>query len=98
MKKRLGTPSLWLLGLLLLFASANINDPYLIMLRGFGSVGLLAACLAVLAALIYHGVGSRGMFGTLLVLLWCLPPLAMATSKITFETRKQAVLHAEGAE
>ena len=38
------------------------------------------------------------MFGTLLVLLWCLPPLAMAASKFTFETRKQAVLHAEGAE
>jgi beta-N-acetylhexosaminidase len=37
------------------------------------------------------------MFGTLLVLLWSMPPLAMAASKITFEARKQAVLHAEGA-
>ena len=98
MKKRLGTLSLWLLGVLLLFVGANFNDPYLIMLRGFGSVGLLVACLAVVAALIYRGVWGRGMFGTLLVLLWCLPPLAMAASKITFETRKQAVLHAEGAE
>jgi beta-N-acetylhexosaminidase len=95
--KRLGTLSLWLLGLLLLFAGANLNDPYLIMLRGFGGAGLLATCLVVLAALIYRGVRGRGMFGTLLVLLWCLPPLAMATAKITFETRKQAVLHAEGA-
>jgi beta-N-acetylhexosaminidase len=98
MKKRLGTLSLWLLGGLLLFAGANFNDPYLIMLRGFGSVGLLVTCLIVLAALIYRGVWGRGMFGTLLVLLWCLPPLAMAAAKITFETRKQAVLHADGAE
>jgi beta-N-acetylhexosaminidase len=98
MKKRLGTLSLWLLGVLLLFVGANLNDPYLIMLRSFGGVGLLMTCLVVVAALIHRGVWSRGMFGTLLVLLWCLPPLAMAASKISFETRKQAVLHAEGAE
>jgi beta-N-acetylhexosaminidase len=98
MKKRLGTLSLWLLGVLLLFASANLNDPYLIMLRGLGRAGLLVTCLVVVAALIYRGVWGRGMLGTLLVLLWCLPPLAMAAAKITFETRKQAVLHAEGAE
>jgi beta-N-acetylhexosaminidase len=98
MKKRLGTLSLWLLGLLLLVMSANLNDPYLIMLRGFGSAGLLVACLVVLGVLIYRGAPGRGMFGTLLVLLWCLPPLAMAAAKITFEARKQAVLRAEGAE
>jgi beta-N-acetylhexosaminidase len=98
MKKRLGTLSLWLLGILLLFAGANLNDPYLIMLRGFGRVGLLTACFAVLAALVFRGVWRRGIFGALLVLLWCLPPLAMAASKIAFEMRKQAVLHAEGAE
>jgi beta-N-acetylhexosaminidase len=98
MKKRLAALSLWLLGLLLLFVGANLNDPYLIMLRGFRSVGLLAACLIVVAALIYRGVWGRGMFGTLLVLLWCTPPLAMAAAKISFETRKHAVLHAEGAE
>ncbi|HXO73539.1 MAG TPA: glycoside hydrolase family 3 protein, partial [Bradyrhizobium sp.] len=71
MKKRLGTLSLWSLGLLLLFAGANFNDPYLIMLRGFGSAGLLATCVIVVAALIYRGVWGRGVFGTLLVLLWC---------------------------
>jgi beta-N-acetylhexosaminidase len=98
MKKRLGMLSLWLLGVLLLFAGANLNDPYLIMLRGLGRAGLLVTCLVVLATLIYRGVWRRGMFGMLLVLLWCLPPLAMAAAKITFETRKQAVLHAEGAE
>jgi beta-N-acetylhexosaminidase len=98
MKKRLGTLSLWLLGILLVFVGANLNDPYLIMFRGLRGIGLLAACLAVLAALIYRGVWSRGMFGTLLVVLWCLPPLAMAAAKITFEMRRQAVLHAEGAE
>ena len=98
MTKRLGTLSLWLLGLLLLFVGVNFNDPYLIMLRGFGSIALPAACLAVVAALIFRGIWGRGMFGTLLVLLWCLPPLAMVASKLTFETRKQAVLHAEGAE
>jgi beta-N-acetylhexosaminidase len=97
MMRRFGPLSLWLLGLLLLFASANINDPYLIILRGFGSVGLLGACLAVVAALIFRGVWGKGMFGTLLILLWCLPPFAMAAAKMIFETRKQAVLHAEGA-
>ncbi len=98
MKKRLGTLSLWFAGILLLFAGANLNDPYLIMLRGFGSIGLLLGCLLVLSALIFRGVWDRGIFGALLVLLWCLPPLAMAASKITFETRKQAVLHAASAE
>src|SRR3954470_5214709 len=49
MKKRLSTPLLWLLGLLLLFAGANFNDPYLIMLRRIGSVGVLATCLIVVA-------------------------------------------------
>jgi beta-N-acetylhexosaminidase len=86
MKKRLGTPSLWLLGLLLLFAGANFNDPYLIMLRGFGGVGLLVTCVIVVAALITRGVWGRGMFGALLVLLWCLPPLAMAASKFCRRT------------
>jgi len=98
MKKRLGPLSLWLLGLLLLFVGANFNDPYLIMLRGFGGIGLPTTCLIVVAALIYRGVWGRGMFGTLLVLLWCLPPLAMAATKITFEARKQAVLHAMGGQ
>ena len=97
MKKRLGMLSLWLLGVLLLFVGANLNDPYLIMLRGLGSVALLMTCLLVVAALITRGVWGRGMFGALLILLWCLPPLAMAAAKISFETRKQAVLHAEGA-
>ncbi len=98
MKKRLAALSLWLLGLLLLLVGANFNDPYLIMLRGFGGVGLLATCIIVVAALITRGVWGRGMFGTLLVLLWCLPPLAMAASKITFESRKLSVLHAMGGQ
>jgi beta-N-acetylhexosaminidase len=97
MIKRLGPLSLWLLGGLLLFVCSNLNDPYLIMLRGFGSVGLLVTSFIVVAALICRGVWGRGMFGTLLVLLWCLPPIAMVAGAITFETRKQAVLHAGGA-
>jgi beta-N-acetylhexosaminidase len=97
MTKRLGTLSLWLFGVLLLFVGANLNDPYLIMVRGPGSIGLLLANLVVLAVLIRRGVWGRGMFGTLLVLLWCLPPVAMAAGAISFETRKQAVLHADGA-
>jgi beta-N-acetylhexosaminidase len=97
MMKRLGTLSLWLLGGLLLFVGANLNDPYLIMLRGTGSIGLLLASFVVLGILIWRGVWGRGMTGTLLVLLWCLPPIAMAASKFSFETRKTAVLHAEGA-
>jgi len=78
-------------------SAPNLND-LSDHLRGFGSGQPVGGVRVVVAALIYRGMWGRGMFGTLLVLLWCLPPLLqMAASKFTFETRKQAVLRAEGA-
>jgi beta-N-acetylhexosaminidase len=40
--------------------------------------------------------GNRGVAGKLLVLLWCLPSLAMLAAQMTFEARRNSVLHAEG--
>jgi beta-N-acetylhexosaminidase len=96
MKKRLGTISLWLLGGLLLFVSSNLNDPYLIMVRGPRSIGLLTAGFVVLGVLIFRGTWRGGIAAKLLVVLWCLPPFAMGAAEIAFLMRKQAVLHAEG--
>jgi beta-N-acetylhexosaminidase len=99
MIKRLGLLSLWLLGGLLVFVSSNLNDPYLIMVRGRGSIALLLASLVVLGVLVRRGVWrDKGIAGRLLFLLWCLPPFAMAAAEMTFQARKQAVLHAEGAQ
>ena len=97
MMKRLGTLSLWLSGVLLAFVSASLYDPYFIMLRGPGSAGLLIASVAVAGFLLWRGTWGYGMTGTLLVVLWCVPPVAMAAAKISFERGRTAVLQAEGA-
>ena len=97
MIKRLSLLSLWLLGGLLLFVSSNLNDPYLIMIRGRGSIALLLASFVVVGVLIVRRTWRGGIPAKLLVLLWCLPPFAMAAAEMKFQARKQAVLHAEGA-
>jgi beta-N-acetylhexosaminidase len=93
-RKRLGFVLLWLTGPVLIFIGININDPYLVWLRGPGSVGLVAASLAVAAALLLHGFW-RGISGQLLVLLWLLPSVSMFCATVFFELRKQNVLHTE---
>jgi beta-N-acetylhexosaminidase len=98
MMQRLGTLSLWLVGTVLVFAGARLYDPYFIMLRGAGSVGLLIASLAIVIVLIGRGLWGRGMTGSLLILLWCAPPIVVAAAFITFETGKRAALAAEGAQ
>ena len=40
MIRSLGTVSIWLFGLVFLFAGVNINEPYLISLRGLGAAAL----------------------------------------------------------
>jgi len=88
---------LWLLALLLIFVSSNLNDPYLIMLRGRGVVLLIGASFAGLGLLLFRGYWSRpGVAGKLLLMLWCLPPLAMASATTVFHWRKHSVLYAEG--
>jgi beta-N-acetylhexosaminidase len=98
MMKRFGLVSLWLLGLLTLFVSSNLYDPYLIMLRGRSSFALPVASFIVLGILLFRGVWRKGLTGKLLVMLWCLPPFGMAAGELTFQARKQRVLHAEVAQ
>jgi beta-N-acetylhexosaminidase len=99
MMKSVGTVALWLLGCAVVFASCNIYDPYLVMMRGLGAIGLLIASFIVTGALLFRGYGrGRGIAGKLLVLLWCLPSVGMLAAEMTFDARKQSVLHAEGAQ
>jgi beta-N-acetylhexosaminidase len=97
MLKRFGTMLIWLLGLLLVLVNFNLNDPYLIMMRGWGMLILLAASLSGLGLLLWRASWTRrSIAGKLLVVLWCLPPLAMVSSETAFRLRKQAVLGAQG--
>ncbi len=86
----------WLAGLILVFAAANKNDPYLIALRGPVNIVLVVASVAVLGVLIGRGRwGRRSLAGKLLILLWCLPSLSMLCAHISFEVRKRNVLQTE---
>ena len=97
MLKRVATVLLWILAPAVIFVSGNLNDPYLVPIRGRGDVALLIGEFAVIAALVWAGYWRRGSIsGKLLVLLWCLAPLAMASAVTIFYVRKQTVLHAEG--
>jgi beta-N-acetylhexosaminidase len=97
--RRTGTVLLWLAALLLVFAGANKNDPYLIALRGAGNIALVVASVVVVTALTRRGYWRRrGLAGTLLVLLWCVPPLVMLSAHLSFEIRKLAVLQTEATQ
>jgi beta-N-acetylhexosaminidase len=95
--KRFGWLPLWLAGLVLVFAAANKNDPYLIALRGPGNIALAVGSVVAAAALVRRGIWRRGVTGKLLILLWCLPSLAMLSVQASFEWRKRAVLQTEAA-
>jgi len=96
--KRSGVVLLWLVALLFLFAGINSNDPYMVPLRGMGNIALVVTSVAIAVALIHRGIWrGPGMAGRLLLLLWCLPPLAMLGAHIAFEIRKRDVLRTETA-
>jgi beta-N-acetylhexosaminidase len=96
MIRRIGIVLVWLAALLALFAGVNNNDPYLVPLRGAGNIGLTVASVAIVVALIGGGAWRRrGFAGKLLILLWCLPSLAMACADLSFESRKRDVLQTE---
>jgi beta-N-acetylhexosaminidase len=96
MLKRFGTVLLWLSGLLLVLVSSNLHDPYLVPMRGLGTLYLLGGSAIGVALLVYLGFWTRhGVAGKLLVALWCLPPPAMLSSEAIFQWRKFAVLHAD---
>ena len=88
--KRCGWLLIWLAGLVLVFAAANKNDPYLIALRGPGNIALAVGSVVVVIVLIRRGCWRRGFAGRLLILLWCLPSLAMLSAHAAFEWRKRA--------
>jgi beta-N-acetylhexosaminidase len=97
MLKRIATIALWCVAPILIFVSANLYDPYLAMIRGWGDVALAVGELAGIAVLLGCGYWRRGgVAAKLLVLLWCLPPLAMASAVTIFHLRKHAVLQADG--
>jgi beta-N-acetylhexosaminidase len=96
--KRIGIILVWLAAPVLIFVSINKNDPYLILLRGPGNIGLATASIVSLAILIRRGYWRRGVAGRLLVLLWCLPSLAMLGADASFEWRKRNVLHTDAAQ
>jgi beta-N-acetylhexosaminidase len=96
MLKRLATIALWCVAPILIFVSANLYDPYLVMIRGWGDVALLTGEVVGLGVVLGCGYWRRGVAAKLLVLLWCLPPLAMASAVTIFHVRKYAVLHADG--
>lgn len=80
---------------MLAFASSNLYDPYLTAIRSRGSAAILLAAFAGLGLLIFRGYWSRrGIAGKLLVLLWCLPPIALASATTILQLHKNAVLQA----
>jgi beta-N-acetylhexosaminidase len=94
--KKLATFALWPLGLVFLFIGVEINEPWLIALRGLGTAALFVASIAVVIFLIQQGNWrGRGLTGKLLVLLWCLPPLSMLYADVAFEICKRNVLHTD---
>jgi beta-N-acetylhexosaminidase len=96
--KRIGIISAWLIGLALVFAAVNKNDPYLVWLRGAGNTAIVVACLLAMAWLIRRGVWSDGGWpGRLMLLLCVLPPLSMLGAETSFEMRKWRVLNTEDA-
>ena len=97
MLKRIATILLWLLAPVLIFISYNLYHPDLMPIRGRGDVALLVAELVGIAALLWSGYWRRGgIAAKLLVLAWCLSPLAMGSAIATFHLRKHAVLRADG--
>jgi beta-N-acetylhexosaminidase len=96
--KRIGIVLVWLAGPVFIFAAVNKNDPYLIALRGPGNIVLAAASIITVVVLIRRGYWRRGIAGRLLILLWCLPSLAMLVAHASFEWRKRDVLQTDAAQ
>jgi beta-N-acetylhexosaminidase len=97
MPRRVGLVLAWLIGLALVFAAVNKNDPYLISLRGAGNIVIVVGSLLVVALQVRRGVWRRGWRGRLLLLLWVLPSLSMLGAETSFEVRKWRVLNTDVA-
>src|SRR5712672_1182993 len=98
MIRSLGIISIWFFGLVFIFAGININEPYLILLRGLGAAVLCMTSVVVFIVLIKQGYWNRrGVAKRLLILLWCLPSLSILYAHASFEFRKRNVLQTDVA-
>jgi beta-N-acetylhexosaminidase len=98
MIRSLGIISIWFFGLVFLFAGININEPYLISLRGWGAAVLCMTSVVVFIVLIRQGYWSgRSVANRLLILLWFLPSLSILYAHASFEVRKRNVLQTDVA-
>ncbi len=96
MIRSLGIISMWFLGLVFLFAGININEPYLISLRGLGTAVLCMTSVVVFIVLIKQRYwNGRSLAKRLLILLWCLPSLSILYAYTSFELRKRNVLQTD---
>jgi beta-N-acetylhexosaminidase len=96
MIRSLGIISIWFFGLVFLSAGININEPYLISLRGLGAAVLCMTSVLVFIILIRQGYWSgRSVANRLLILLWCLPSLSILYAHASFELRKRNVLQTD---
>lgn len=87
---------LWVFPAALAFAGASLYDSYLTAARGWGGMALLLAGLVGLGVVTARGTWRHGIAGKLLVLMWCLPAIALALATTTFQLRRQNVLQADG--
>jgi beta-N-acetylhexosaminidase len=99
MLKRIGIICLWLLAALLIFICINLYEPYLVALRGQGKFVLLAVSFVTIGLMVIGGAWRRRRVGgRLLLLLWCLPPVAILWADMSFAAHKRATLKAEGGQ
>ena len=96
MIRSLGIISIWFLGLVFPFVGINVNEPYLISLRGWGAAVLCIASVVVFIILIRQGYwNGRSVAKRLLIVLWCLSPLSVLYAHTSFEVRKRNVLQTD---
>ena len=92
---RIAVVLLWLLGAAFVLIGLNLYDVYLTNIRGWTVKILVASGCVVPGLLAWCGFWRKGLAGKLLVLLWCLPPLAVASATAILQFHKYRTLHAE---
>jgi beta-N-acetylhexosaminidase len=97
MKKSIVVVALSLLAAIFAFAGFQIHSPYMFFLNGARALALLAANLAVLAILIRRRAW-RSLSGTWLMMLWCLPLLAMLYAHAAFRLDRHRARDASATE